>query len=83
MVQSALYGFAALRMSSNVISARNDKQSLHYMVRSGLAGGIAGCVVSFTLHGLAGYVVLIYGWTGKNGRRTFGQSQDTVPIVQS
>ncbi|KAF9528485.1 mitochondrial carrier domain-containing protein [Crepidotus variabilis] len=30
-------------MSSNA-GARKDQQSLHYIVRSGLAGGIAGCV---------------------------------------
>lgn len=34
-----------LRMSPNAVSVPNDKQSLHYIVRSGLAGGIAGCVV--------------------------------------
>jgi len=33
-------------MSPNA-SVRSDKQSLHYIVRSGLAGGIAGCVVCF------------------------------------
>lgn len=32
-------------MSSNAASAPPDKQSLHYMIRSGVAGGIAGCVV--------------------------------------
>ncbi|KAF8971072.1 mitochondrial carrier domain-containing protein [Flammula alnicola] len=31
-------------MSPNATSAQHDKQSLHYIVRSGLAGGIAGCV---------------------------------------
>lgn len=31
-------------MSSNA-SSKYDKQSLHFIVRSGLAGGIAGCVV--------------------------------------
>uniref|UniRef100_A0A0W0EX90 Xylanolytic transcriptional activator regulatory domain-containing protein n=1 Tax=Moniliophthora roreri TaxID=221103 RepID=A0A0W0EX90_MONRR len=30
-------------MSSNV-SSRRDKQNLHYIIRSGLAGGVAGCV---------------------------------------
>jgi hypothetical protein len=32
-------------MSPNATSVQNDKQSLQYIVRSGLAGGIAGCVV--------------------------------------
>jgi hypothetical protein len=32
-------------MSPNV-SKNRDKQSLHFILRSGLAGGIAGCVVS-------------------------------------
>jgi len=54
----ALYDFAALRMSLNVASARNDKQSLHSMVRSGLAGGIAGCVVSLP-RALCDFIVLI------------------------
>ncbi|RDB25041.1 putative mitochondrial carrier C17H9.08 [Hypsizygus marmoreus] len=31
-------------MSPNVSTSSRDKQSLHYIVRSGLAGGIAGCV---------------------------------------
>ncbi|GLB37842.1 putative mitochondrial carrier (TC 2.A.29) family protein [Lyophyllum shimeji] len=31
-------------MSPNVSTARRDKQSFHYIIRSGLAGGIAGCV---------------------------------------
>ncbi|KAF6760186.1 mitochondrial carrier domain-containing protein [Ephemerocybe angulata] len=31
-------------MSPNAASAPPDKQSLHYIIRSGLAGGIAGCV---------------------------------------
>ncbi|KAF9482198.1 mitochondrial carrier [Pholiota conissans] len=31
-------------MSSNAAAAKYDKQSLHYIVRSGLAGGVAGCV---------------------------------------
>jgi len=41
-----LYDIPALRMSPNAASAQKDKQSLHYIVRSGLAGGVAGCVVS-------------------------------------
>ena len=45
-------------MSLNVASARNDKQSLHSMVRSGLAGGIAGCVVSLP-RALCDFIVLI------------------------
>jgi len=32
------------QMSSNVSKSR-DKQSLNYIIRSGLAGGFAGCVV--------------------------------------
>ena len=35
-------------MSSNA-STRPDKQSLHYIIRSGLAGGAAGCVVRLFL----------------------------------
>lgn len=35
-------------MSPNATSLRSDKQSLHYIVRSGMAGGIAGCVVCFS-----------------------------------
>ncbi|TFK44459.1 mitochondrial carrier domain-containing protein [Crucibulum laeve] len=31
-------------MSPNAASSPPDKQSLHYIIRSGLAGGIAGCV---------------------------------------
>ncbi|KAF8995490.1 mitochondrial carrier domain-containing protein [Cyathus striatus] len=31
-------------MSPNAAPAQQDKQSLHYIIRSGLAGGIAGCV---------------------------------------
>lgn len=34
-------------MSTGAASASSDKQSLHYIIRSGLAGGVAGCVVSF------------------------------------
>lgn len=33
-------------MSPNAASAQPDKQSLDYIIRSGVAGGIAGCVVS-------------------------------------
>ena len=32
-------------MSPNAASAQSEKQSFHYIVRSGLAGGVAGCVV--------------------------------------
>ena len=43
-------------MSPNVPPSPRDKQSLHYIIRSGLAGGIAGCVVrapgSFRLYSL-------------------------------
>ena len=43
-------------MSPNVSASPRDKHSLHYIVRSGLAGGIAGCVVrvpsSFRLYSL-------------------------------
>lgn len=31
-------------MSTGAASASSDKQSLHYIIRSGLAGGVAGCV---------------------------------------
>ncbi|KAF8160877.1 mitochondrial carrier domain-containing protein [Crassisporium funariophilum] len=31
-------------MSPNAASAQSDKHSLHYIIRSGLAGGTAGCV---------------------------------------
>ncbi|KAF5380637.1 hypothetical protein D9615_004754 [Tricholomella constricta] len=31
-------------MSPNVSTSPRDKQSLHFIIRSGLAGGIAGCV---------------------------------------
>ena len=41
-----LYDPPAPRMSPNAAPAKHDKQSLHFIVRSGLAGGIAGCVVS-------------------------------------
>lgn len=41
-----LYDPLALRMSPNAASPQTDTQSLHYIIRSGLAGGIAGCVVS-------------------------------------
>lgn len=34
-----------LRMSPNAAPAQHDKQSLNYIIRSGLAGGVAGCVV--------------------------------------
>lgn len=37
-------------MSSH--ASTHDKQSVHYIVRSGLAGGIAGCVVCTFLHSL-------------------------------
>jgi hypothetical protein len=43
---TVLYDPLALRMSPNVASPQTDTQSLHYIIRSGLAGGIAGCVVS-------------------------------------
>lgn len=36
---------AGLRMSPNAAAAQRDKQSFNYIIRSGLAGGIAGCVV--------------------------------------
>jgi len=32
-------------MSSNASGLHRDKQSISYIARSGLAGGIAGCVV--------------------------------------
>lgn len=35
-------------MSSHV-RTRHDKQNLHYIVRSGIAGGVAGCVVRLAL----------------------------------
>ncbi|KIK68954.1 hypothetical protein GYMLUDRAFT_236833 [Collybiopsis luxurians FD-317 M1] len=31
-------------MSSNVSAKRRDKRSLHYIIRSGIAGGVAGCL---------------------------------------
>lgn len=32
-------------MSTHAPSSKKDPQSLHFIVRSGLAGGVAGCVV--------------------------------------
>lgn len=58
------------RMVATDATNTRDKQSLHYIVRSGLAGGIAGCVVSH-LFGSSdlglGEVVTIW-FTGEDGR---------------
>lgn len=32
-------------MTPNAASIQPEKKSFHYIVRSGLAGGVAGCVV--------------------------------------
>lgn len=40
-----LYDPPAIRMSPNAASAQPEKQSFHYIIRSGLAGGAAGCAV--------------------------------------
>jgi hypothetical protein len=48
-----LYDILALRMSPNAASAQPEKQSFHYIVRSGLAGGAAGCVVRLCFPSLA------------------------------
>lgn len=43
--RAQLYDLPALRMSSNAARAHPDTHSLSYIARSGLAGGVAGCVV--------------------------------------
>jgi hypothetical protein len=41
-----LHETQAPHMSPNAASAQPDKQSLQYIIRTGVAGGVAGCVVS-------------------------------------
>ena len=47
-----LYDLLALRMSPNAASTQPEKQSLDYIIRSGLAGGVAGCVVRLSTSAL-------------------------------
>jgi len=61
---------------------RVDKRSLDYILRSGLAGGLAGCAVS----GTATCMIRrpqADKFTGQNGCRTARSSQDPFPSLES
>ena len=67
---------------TSTVASHPDKPSLDYALRSGLAGGLAGCVVCTCLFCRATCIVIFFGsLTGKNGRRTSRQSQDSFPSL--
>lgn len=48
-------------MSPNAASTQPEKQSLHYIIRSGLAGGVAGCVAKTVVAPLDRVKILFQG----------------------
>jgi hypothetical protein len=62
-------------------SRPRDKRSLDYILRSGLAGGLAGCAVRVTHDGSWRQQMLTCG-IGQNGCRTSRPRQDFVSSVQ-
>lgn len=71
-------------MSPNASAPPRDKQSLGYIVRSGIAGGVAGCVVRTSgFESLRCALLTDTLLLGQDGRRAAGQSQDPFPSLQS
>lgn len=62
---------------------RRKQQNLDQIIRSGVAGGVAGCVVRIFLACIPAVSLTLDMCAGEDGRRTARQSQDTVPSVQS
>ena len=76
--------FPYLRMSSDASTGR-DTRSFQYVLRSGFAGGVAGCVVSFGSSQWLKSRLLMSSQRhiGQDCRCSSRQSQDPIPSFQS
>jgi hypothetical protein len=60
-----------------------DKRSTDYILRSGLAGGMAGCAVSLPCNSLLSWLRILTDSSGKNDSSSVGPRQDSLPSVES
>lgn len=57
------------RTVNKELSSKRNEQSLDYVLKSGIAGGIAGCVVTYflsLLFSLVYYILIVFFFLGKN-----------------
>lgn len=73
-------------ITSKAVEAQRhrNKQNLDYILKSGLAGGLAGCAVRFPAGSTAIHrTCLLISSTGQNGRRSSRSCQNPLPSFES
>ena len=65
------------------VQRHRHKQNLEYVLKSGLAGGLAGCAVRFPAGStVMQWTCLLISFTGQNGRRSSRSCQNPLPSFE-